>query len=92
MQLTEHEKIRLPWLMEADVISADNFPFYEHCLDNSFLYDTDGESIILPKGWMVIGYCDGNTLRVRPRPGIAVKFADESGEFWMHVASRCFLD
>lgn len=86
MKLTKKELKRHPWLVDAVELGADSFPFHEHNMDNSWLNSND--IIELPEGWIVLGFCDGDTLRVRPRPGVAVKFADKTGEFWMHVICR----
>jgi hypothetical protein len=88
MKLTKHELMRHPWLKGALILQSDSFPFEEHNLDNSFLSDFDGTSIVLPEGWIVLGMIDGNDLKVRPRPGVAVKFSDGEGEFWMHIIHR----
>lgn len=81
--------MRFPWLKDAIILGPESFPFSEHDMDNSFLSDCPKDHIILPEGWIVLGMIDGSKLRVRPRPGIAVKFADSDGrEFWMHIIWR----
>lgn len=80
--------MRHPWLKNAPILQSDSFPFHEHNMDNSFLGEFDGTSVILPEGWVVLGMIDGSDLKVRPRPGVAVKFADSSGEFWMHIITH----
>lgn len=88
MQLTQHELMRHPWLKDVPILQSDSFTFSEHEMDNSFLGNCPKDSIILPEGWIVLGMIDGNQLKVRPRPGIAVKFSDGRNEFWMHIIIR----
>jgi hypothetical protein len=88
MQLTKHELMRHPWLKDVPILQSDSFTFLEHEMDNNFLSNCPKDSIILPEGWIVLGMIDGNQLKVRPRPGIAVKFSDGTNEFWMHIITR----
>lgn len=75
-----------PWLPGSPELNPHSFMFQEHEMDNSFLY-TGQDVVLLPEGWLCLGWADGSQIPVRPKPGtLAVRFSDESGrEFWCHV-------
>ena len=76
-----------PWIKTAPELNPNSFMFEEHEMDNSFLCDGSKDIIMLPDGWICLGWADGLAIPVRPKPmTLAVRFADEnSKEFWCHV-------
>jgi hypothetical protein len=73
-----------PWVKDLPLLSADSFIWEEYDADNSWLCH---DPIVPFVEWTPIGRIDGNDLKVRPRPGVAVLFEDDSGRrHWQHVS------
>lgn len=76
-----------PWLKNEREISEDNFIWEEKELDNSFLIPDLKGIVRLPEGWIVLGWCEGDKLRVLPKPKtIAVLFEENCRRFWVHFS------
>lgn len=87
-RLTEITLRAFPWLRDAKELNPSSFTYEEHSLDNAFLCNWNTAlEVELPEGWIVLGWCDGGKVTVRPQPlTVAVKFAHDDEVFWVHVA------
>lgn len=80
-------KMVFPWIKDAPELNPNSFTFDDHNMDNSFLCDGSKDVILLPDGWICLGWADGLKIPVRPKDKmLAVRFADNEGnEFWCHL-------
>ena len=76
-----------PWVKDTPMLRPDDFEWHEYNGDNSFLGNwNDKQEVVLPDGWVVLGWCDANRIVVRPRDNaLVVKFQDGDDVFWMHI-------
>lgn len=65
-------------------LPPESFPWNEYEGYNG--WQITGDTILaLPDGWVALGWIDATKLKIRPRPGIAVKFFDGERDIWQHL-------